>query len=183
MNQAATSTGLITFQQPRYLDERGYFTELFRTNHSQPDIQSTPFMQDNLSVSIQGTLRGMHYQTGDDRQCKLVIPIQGQIYDVVVDLRKQSPTFGQWFGFDLHADRGDQLFVPGEFAHGFYVTSEVAIVMYKCSSEYAPAAEASIHWNDPDLGIQWPLINQQPPLVSDKDQLAGSFKDAPTFDA
>jgi dTDP-4-dehydrorhamnose 3,5-epimerase len=123
------------------------------------------FVQDNRSHSIQGVLRGLHYQLRRP-QDKLVFAVRGEIFDVAVDIRRESPTFGRWFGTRLSAENHRQLFIPRGFAHGFCVLSRRADVIYKCSNRYAPGDEYGIHWADPEIGIAWPI---QSPLLSEKD--------------
>jgi dTDP-4-dehydrorhamnose 3,5-epimerase len=133
------------------------------------------FVQDNLSYSVQGTLRGLHYQH-PHAQAKLVQVLVGEVFDVAVDIRRGSPTFRQWTGHLLSDENKHQLYIPEGFAHGFYVLSETASVMYKCNDFYAPDCEAGILWEDPDLGIDWPFEN---PLLSDKDSKFPLLKDVP----
>lgn len=129
------------------------------------------FVQDNISRSHQGVLRGLHYQY-PDWQGKLVFPVAGEIFDVVVDLRPHSATCGLWFGVYLNAHDGGQLYVPEGFAHGFCVMSESATVMYKCTTPYNPSTEATLAWDDPTVGIKWPLLR---PVLSPKDRLGKSW--------
>ena len=138
------------------------------------------FVQDNLSVSVRHTLRGLHYQVKQP-QGKLVRVTQGKVFDVVVDLRRSSPMFGQSLGSVLSADNRDALWIPPGFAHGFLVLSEVAAFEYKCTDYYAPEHERAILWNDPDLGIDWPLSDGAEPLLSEKDAAATAFRDADTY--
>ena len=133
------------------------------------------FVQDNHSKSKQGILRGLHYQTVNT-QGKLVRVVAGEVFDVAVDIRRSSPTFGQWVGVLLSAENKRQLWVPEGFAHGFYVTTETAEFVYKCTDYYNPSVEQSIRWNDPDLGIQWPLVDGQLPSLSAKDADGKWFK-------
>ncbi len=133
----------------------------------------THFVQDNHSKSKQGILRGLHYQT-ENTQGKLVRVVSGEVFDVAVDIREGSVTFGQWVGVLLSAENKRQLWVPEGFAHGFYVTSEDAEFVYKCTDYYNPKAEHSLLWNDPDLAIEWPLVGE--PLLSAKDTIAIEFK-------
>ena len=163
-------------------DARGFFFESFNqkafneatgTNHQ--------FVQDNHSRSAKGVLRGLHYQT-EQTQGKLVRVVAGEVFDVAVDIRRSSPTFGQWVGVLLSAENKRQLWVPEGFAHGFYVTTESAEFVYKCTDYYNPSAEHSIRWNDPDLNIQWPLVDGQQPSLSAKDAEGKLFKDAVYFD-
>ena len=150
-------------------DERGFFMETWNQKKFEELVTGKPthFVQDNHSKSKKGILRGLHYQT-ENTQGKLVRVISGEVFDVAVDIRKGSPTFGQWVGEYLSADNNRQLWIPEGFAHGFYVTSDEAEFVYKCTDYYNPKAEISILWDDPDLFIQWP-INIKPTLSS-KDQ-------------
>ena len=138
------------------------------------------FVQDNHSRSAQGILRGLHYQT-EHSQGKLVRVTSGSVFDVVVDLRMNSATFGQWVGVELSDTNHRMLWVPPCFAHGFYVISESADFLYKCTDKYSPEHEQSIVWNDPTLNIDWPLVSGSTPQVSDKDSAGLLFKDAPYF--
>lgn len=138
------------------------------------------FVQDNQSKSSQGTLRGLHYQLNFP-QGKLVRVISGEVFDVAVDIRENSPTFGQWVGELLSAANHKQLWVPPGFAHGFYVTSEFAELSYKCTQYYHPEDDHSLLWNDPVIAIQWPLISGSP-LLSDKDQNAKTLQQAAIFE-
>ena len=139
-----------------------------------------PFVQDNHSRSARGVLRGLHYQLPPMAQGKLVRVVSGEIYDVAVDIRRGSKTFGQWFGVTLSADNKRQLWVPPGFAHGFVVTSDTADVIYKVTAYYSPEHDRGIRWNDPDIGIEWPLAGLQP-LLSGKDTNAPLLKDAEVF--
>lgn len=166
--------------EPRVFgDERGYFFE----SYNQAAVarllgRPVAYVQDNQSRSARGVLRGLHYQIRQ-AQGKLVRVLRGEIYDVAVDIRRGSDTFGQWFGLTLSADNHQQLWVPEGFAHGFYVLSEFAEVLYKTTDYYAPEHERCIRWDDPDLGIQWPL--EGAPKLSDKDLHGAAFKDAELF--
>jgi len=151
-------------------DHRGYFMETWRKSELESLGIKTGFVQDNQSRSVQKTLRGLHYQL-DHPQAKLVRVIAGEIFDVVVDLRKNSKTFAHWVGETLSAENRKQLWVPAGFAHGFYVLSEFAEIVYKCTEYYYPEDDRSLLWNDPELAIQWPLLDQQP-LLSEKDRTA-----------
>ncbi|CCQ10283.1 dTDP-4-dehydrorhamnose 3,5-epimerase [Pseudoalteromonas luteoviolacea B = ATCC 29581] len=161
-------------------DERGFFMETFREEWFKEHIANVEFVQDNHSKSSQGILRGLHYQT-EQTQGKLVRVTQGEVYDVAIDMRKDSPTFGHHVGVLLNAENKRQLWVPEGFAHGFYVTTESAEFVYKCTDYYAPQFEQSVLWNDPVLDIQWPLVNGQPPLLSEKDKAGLLLVDAPVF--
>ncbi|NQZ57843.1 MAG: dTDP-4-dehydrorhamnose 3,5-epimerase [Lentisphaeraceae bacterium] len=157
-------------------DERGFFLETFRQNEFEENCGKYSFVQENHSKSAKGILRGLHYQV-EQTQGKLVRVVQGEVYDVTVDMRQSSPTFGQSFGILLSAENKYQLWVPPGFAHGFYVTSEDAEFVYKCTDYYAPEYERSLLWNDPALKIDWPLVNDQTPQLSAKDEIGGLFKD------
>ncbi len=163
-------------------DDRGFFMETFRTEFFNQHCESRQFVQENHSKSKQGILRGLHFQTVNT-QGKLVRVIKGEVFDVAVDMRVNSPTFGQWVGVYLSEENKRQLWVPEGFAHGFYVTSEEAEFVYKCTDYYNPAAEVSIRWDDPTLGIEWPLVEGQKPALSTKDEQGLSFASAPYFDA
>lgn len=158
-------------------DERGFFMETYRQSWFSELGIATDFVQDNHSSSIKGVLRGLHYQI-QQAQGKLVRVISGDVYDVVVDLRENSPTFGQHVATVLSADNKEIFWVPPGFAHGFLVLSDKAEFVYKCTSYYAPDDERSILWNDPDLNIPWPLDDIGEPTLSVKDQNASAFSDA-----
>lgn len=156
-------------------DERGFFMETWQQEKFCELVANRTFVQDNHSKSKKGILRGLHYQT-ENTQGKLVRVVSGEVYDIAVDIRKSSPTFGQWVGVLLSAENKRQLWVPEGFAHGFYVTSEEAEFVYKCTDYYNPKAEHSIVWNDPSLAIDWPLDGE--PLLSDKDKNGRLLQDA-----
>lgn len=161
-------------------DERGFFLETFRESWFQKNVANVAFVQDNHSKSSKGILRGLHYQM-QQTQGKLVRVISGEVYDVAVDMRKSSPTFGQSFGVLLSAENKLQLWVPQGFAHGFYVTTPVAEFVYKCTNYYAPESEKSLLWNDPALNIKWPVPEGENPQLSGKDKLGTLFKDSEYF--
>lgn len=148
-------------------DDRGFFMETFRETWFKENIADVNFVQDNHSKSKQGILRGLHYQT-ENTQGKLVRVISGEVFDVAVDIRKGSETYGHWVGEYLSAENKRQLWVPAGFAHGFYVTSESAEFVYKCTDYYHPASEVSLAWNDKDIAIDWPIKGT--PLLSGKDE-------------
>ena len=173
--------GVMVVRSPVYQDARGYFTEVFHAARFAELGLPTAFVQDNSSRSHRGILRGLHYQI-DRPQGKLVRAASGSIFDVAVDLRRSSSTFGQWFGMTLSAGDGCQLWVPGGCAHGFLVLSDHADVSYKCTSLYEPKAERTIRWDDPDVGIAWPTLPGSHPGLSAKDANAASFADAPTYE-
>lgn len=162
-------------------DERGFFMETWQDQKFNELVCERRFVQDNHSKSRQGILRGLHYQT-ENTQGKLVRVVAGEVFDVAVDIRRASPTFGQWVGVLLSAENKRQLWVPEGFAHGFYVTTESAEFVYKCTNYYNPSAEHSILWNDPDLNIQWPLVDGQLPSLSAKDEAGTRFQDAVVFE-
>lgn len=149
-------------------DERGFFMETWQKKKFEELVtgKETNFVQDNHSKSKKGILRGLHYQS-ENTQGKLVRVVSGEVFDVAVDVRENSPTYGCWVGAYLSAENKHQLWVPEGFAHGFYVTSEEAEFVYKCTDYYNPNAEHSLLWNDSDIGIQWPLDGE--PLLSEKD--------------
>lgn len=157
-------------------DDRGFFMETWRQNEFEEKVSKGPctFVQDNHSKSKRGILRGLHYQS-ENSQGKLVRVTSGKVFDVAVDIRKGSTTFGKWVGVLLSADNKKQLWVPEGFAHGFYVISDEAEFIYKCTDYYNPAVEHTIKWNDPILDIDWPIANDDQPLLSEKDMLGIPF--------
>jgi dTDP-4-dehydrorhamnose 3,5-epimerase len=166
---------VILLEPKRFGDDRGFFMEMFHAKRYADLGISGPFVQDNFSRSAKGILRGLHFQE-PNAQGKLVQVLTGAVYDVAVDIRRGSPTFGRWVGVELSADNRRQLWVPAGFAHGFCVLSESADFHYKCTDFYSPGSEHGIAWNDPDLGIPWPVTS---PLLSAKDSAAPRLKDAP----
>lgn len=154
--------------------------ESWRQDWFNENICERRFVQDNHSKSYRGTLRGLHYQT-ENTQGKLTRVIAGEVFDVAVDMQRASSTFGQWVGVLLSAENKRQLWVPEWFAHGFYVTTETAECLYRCTDYYNPQAEHSVRWNDPELAIKWPLLNGKMPSLSVKDRDAQWFKNAITF--
>ena len=158
-----------------FKDDRGYFLELFSNERYEKSGVTGNFVQDNLSLSKKGTLRGLHFQYPKS-QGKLIYASKGEIYDVAVDIRRGSPTYGKWIGTYLSEKNKRQIWVPGGFAHGFFVTSEYAVVLYKCTDYYNPDTEQSIRWNDPFIGINWP---GKQILLSDKDSSAKYLQDIP----
>jgi dTDP-4-dehydrorhamnose 3,5-epimerase len=161
-------------------DERGFFLESWREDELAAEGITARFVQDNHSHSLQGTLRGLHYQL-ETPQGKLVRVVSGEVYDVAVDLRRSSPTFGRCVSGTLSSKNYRQLWIPPGFAHGFYVLSESADLLYKCTAYYAPAHDRTLRWNDPALDIHWPLIAGRPPLLSAKDAAAPGLGDAATY--
>ncbi|RQW82203.1 MAG: dTDP-4-dehydrorhamnose 3,5-epimerase [Methylococcus sp.] len=158
--------GLLLIKPDVYGDSRGFFQETWNLRRYTEEGLDRHFVQDNLSFSRKGTLRGLHFQN-PHAQGKLVYVLQGEVFDVAVDVRADSPTFGQWYGVTLSAENHQQLFVPEGFAHGFCVTSDTALFAYKCTDFYRPDLEFSLLWNDPELGIDWPVTD---PQLSDKDR-------------
>lgn len=165
--------------QPKVFgDERGFFLETFRDSWFRENIADVNFVQDNHSKSSHGILRGLHYQA-EQTQGKLVRVVQGEVFDVAVDIREGSPTFGQWAGAYISAENKRQLWVPAGFAHGFYVISESAEFVYKCTDYYHPESEYSLRWDDSEVGIEWPLVEGVKPQLSEKDRQGLSLADAP----
>jgi dTDP-4-dehydrorhamnose 3,5-epimerase len=164
----ATLPELMLFEPHVYEDARGTFVELYNLDDYAAAGLTAPFVQDNLSHSRRGVLRGLHLQH-PRAQGKLVTVLAGEVFDVAVDVRVGSPTFGQWAGFVLSADNAHQLWIPPGFAHGFCVTGEAALLLYKCTEVYVPEAERSIRWNDPSIGIDWPATS---PVLSARDAAA-----------
>ena len=163
-------------------DERGFFFESYNKKIFQEATGlNVEFIQDNHSKSIKGVLRGLHYQLPPRAQGKLVRVAQGEVFDVAVDIRKSSPTFGKWVGDILSAENKRQLWIPPGFAHGFVTLSEHADVSYKCTTVYHPASDCTIAWNDPDLAIDWPLSPGVAPLLSPKDHEGAAFAAATVF--
>lgn len=162
-------------------DERGFFLESYREERFAAAGIPARFVQDNHSASAQGVLRGLHYQI-KQAQGKLVRVIAGEIYDAVVDLRRSSSTFGRWLGVTLSAQNKNQLWVPPGFAHGFYVVSPRAEILYKASDYYAPQFERALLWNDPALAISWPLVDGKPPILSGKDAVGLPLSQAETYE-
>lgn len=180
MNVVPTQLPDVFLIEPRIFgDDRGFFFESFNAKVFQEKTGVNDlFVQDNHSRSLQNVLRGLHYQI-QQPQGKLVRALVGRIFDVAVDIRKSSPSFGQWVGYELSAENKRQLWVPAGFAHGFAVLSEVAEVAYKTTDYYAPQHERCILWNDPDLAIDWHLT--APPILSAKDQAGVPLKSADLF--
>jgi dTDP-4-dehydrorhamnose 3,5-epimerase len=170
---------VVLFEPKVFGDERGFFYESFNHRHFEEAIgRSVQFVQDNHSRSVKGVLRGLHYQV-QQPQGKLVRVVAGEVFDVAVDIRKNSVTFGQWVGAHLSAENKHQLWVPEGFAHGFLVLSESAEFLYKTTDYYAPEHERCIIWNDPQIAIQWPF--DTPPALSSKDQQGKSLSEADIY--
>lgn len=178
--QTTPIPGVLILEPKVFGDDRGFFFESFNRRTFQLDTGlDVEFVQDNHSLSAKGVLRGLHYQI-EHPQGKLVRVTQGEVWDVVVDLRRHSPTFGKSFGMTLSASKKQQLWIPVGLAHGFLVLSETAEFLYKTTDYWFPQAERCIAWDDPTLAIDWPLAGQ--PLVSDKDRQGLQFAAAPCFD-
>ena len=171
---------VISIEPKVFGDPRGFFIETYRAERFAEAGIPNIFVQDNHSGSRQGTLRGLHYQIRRT-QGKLLRVVVGEIFDVAVDIRRSSPTFRQWVGVTLSADNKRQLWVPPGFAHGFYVLSEWAELVYKATDIYAPEWERTILWNDPEIGIEWPIIPGTEPLLSEKDTKGTPVSDADLF--
>lgn len=161
-------------------DARGFFLEAWHANRYEAAGIALPFVQDNHSRSVQGTLRGLHYQVVRP-QGKLVRVTAGEVFDVAVDLRRSSATFGRWVGAVLSAANHRQLWVPPGFAHGFYVLTPSADLMYKCTDFYAPEHDRTLRWDDPDVGVAWPLLSGQSPMLSAKDAAGLALSEAPVY--
>lgn len=179
--QATNIPDILLITPQVYGDERGFFMETYQAREFMDAGILYPFVQDNHSGSQCGTLRGLHYQI-QHAQGKLIRVVSGEIFDVAVDLRRSSPTFGKWVAMTLSSHNKLQLWVPPGFAHGFYVLSEWAEVIYKTTEYYAPQWERCLLWNDPQINVQWPLINGQPLLISSKDAQGKGFHNAEVYD-
>jgi len=178
MEKIATPIADLYILEPKvFRDDRGYFVELFNQQKFQDLGFTCQFVQDNQSCSTFGVIRGLHYQLAPYAQTKLVRAVSGRIFDVAVDLRKGSPTFGKWFGVELSDDNFRQLLIPRGFAHGFSVLSETAIVHYKCDSLYHPQSERGINYNDPSLAIDWRIPTDRA-IISPKDKMWPNFDKA-----
>lgn len=172
--------GLLVLEPRVFGDDRGFFYESFNARRfAELTGVTLPFVQDNHSRSAKGVLRGLHYQI-QQAQGKLVRATAGSVFDVAVDMRKSSATFGQWYGLELSAENKKQMWIPPGFAHGFVVTSDAAEFLYKTTDYWAPEHERSVLWNDPAIGIAWPALDAAP-LLSGKDQAAVLLADAEVF--
>jgi dTDP-4-dehydrorhamnose 3,5-epimerase len=169
--------GVLIIEPSVFSDTRGFFMETWNQNRYIAAGMSASFVQDNLSFSRCGALRGLHFQH-PNAQAKLVFVLHGEVFDVVVDIRNGSPTFAQWVGIILSADNKRQVYIPEGFAHGFYVISETALCAYKCTDFYNPQAEGGIAWDDLDIGITWP---SDKPILSEKDQNYPRLKEIPPY--
>jgi dTDP-4-dehydrorhamnose 3,5-epimerase len=167
--------GLIVLEPKVFGDSRGFFMELWnRRSYREAGIDAD-FVQDNLSRSRRGTLRGLHFQN-PNAQGKLLQVLEGEVFDVAVDLRRRAPTFGRWYGVALSAENRRQFYVPPGFAHGFAVVSETVLFHYKCTGFYSPKDELAIRWNDADIGIEWPFMD---PVLSERDAKALRLQEVP----
>ena len=174
MNILQTSIHSLLVIEPRVFgDSRGFFLETFQSRRYHEIGVPTDFVQDNHSRSVKGVLRGLHFQRNHP-QGKLVYVVRGAVFDVAVDVRKDSPTFGQWYGVTLSDENHRQFYLPPGMAHGFCVLTDKADFVYKCTDYYHPEDEGGIIWNDPDIGIEWPITD---PIISDKDVLNPFFRD------
>lgn len=179
MNIEHTPLGGVAIIRPDIFgDDRGFFVETWNKKTFADLGLPVDFVQDNHSRSRRGTLRGMHFQT-EHTQGKLVRVTQGEVFDATVDVRADSPTCGQWFGITLTGAGGEMLWIPPGFAHGFYVLSDTADFLYKCTDFYHPQSEISLAWDDPSVGIEWPLPDNTPPELSAKDTNARRWNDIP----
>lgn len=182
MNLIDTGLKDVICIEPRVFgDARGFFMETWRQSWFEEQGITATFVQDNHSLSRKGILRGLHYQIRQP-QGKLVRVVRGEVFDVAVDLRRNSPTFGRWVGLSLSADNKRMLWVPPGFAHGFLVLSDEAEFVYKCTTYYAPEHDRTLLWNDPDIGIDWPLHGLGDVVLSDKDRNGTTFKHADLFE-
>lgn len=182
MKVIQTNLSDVLIIEPRvFSDARGFFMETYHLQKLEALGLHATFVQDNHSRSQWGALRGLHYQI-QHTQGKLVRVVAGEIFDVAVDLRRHSPTFGQWAGARLSADNKWMMWIPAGFAHGFYTLSEWADLLYKATDYYAPDWERTLLWNDPQIKIDWPLVNGQPPIVSPKDAQGQRLVEAEVFE-
>ena len=172
--------GVLVLEPKVFNDARGYFFESYNERDFNTLVGNVNFIQDNESRSQYGVLRGLHFQKGEHSQAKLVRVVRGKVYDVAVDLRKSSPTFGKYVGVELTEYNHRQFFIPRGFAHGFAVMSDIAVFQYKCDNFYAPESEGAIMWNDPDLNIKWP-VEADKIILSEKDKHHPFLKDSEYF--
>ena len=167
--------GLLILEPKVFGDSRGFFMETWNLRRYREAGIPLDFVQDNISFSRRGTLRGLHFQN-PSAQGKLLHVLQGEVFDVAVDIRHSSPTFGKWHGLILSAENKRQFYIPPGFAHGFAVLSETALFQYKCTDFYSPSCEVTLQWDDPEVGIQWPVDS---PLLSDKDRKGLGLRELP----
>ncbi len=173
--------GLCVIEPTVHRDERGYFTETYNLNDMKAEGLDMVFVQDNQSMSAKGVLRGLHFQK-QYPQGKLVRVLRGKVFDVAVDLRSGSRTYGKWFGVELSEENMKQFYIPEGFAHGFYVMSDTAIFAYKCTDFYHPGDEGGLLWSDPEIGIEWPIESGTELIISEKDQKWLGLKDTFKFE-
>jgi dTDP-4-dehydrorhamnose 3,5-epimerase len=178
--ESTSLPGVVKIIPAVHADSRGFFMETWQAQNFAAAGIGASFVQENYSQSVKGTLRGLHYQINAP-QGRLVRVIHGAVFDVSVDLRKSSPHYGQWVGEILSADNRQQLWVPPGFAHGFLALTESAGFQYQCTEYYAPEFDRSIRWDDPDIGIEWPLSDDEQPVLSEKDTAAPLLKDAEIY--
>ncbi len=172
---------VIVIRPKVFEDPRGFFTDTWHRKRFEQEGIDANFVQDSHSGSAAGTMRGLHYQI-KHAQGKLIRVVKGEAFDVAVDIRRSSPDFGQWTGEVLSAGNRKMIWIPPGFAHGFLVLSKTAEFEYKCTDYYAPQHERTLQWDDPDIGIDWPLLEAEKPLLSDKDALGLPLKDAEVYD-
>ena len=164
--------------EPRvFADDRGFFIETYKASEFSTAGITETFVQDNHSLSSKGVLRGLHFQTAPHAQGKLVRVVSGAVWDVAVDLRKESPTYLNWYGVEISAENHRMFYIPPGFAHGFLTLTDNTHFLYKCTAEYAPEADGGIRWDDPEIGVDWPFEPGQVPDVSDKDGKLPYLKD------
>jgi dTDP-4-dehydrorhamnose 3,5-epimerase len=172
--------GVVAITPPRFGDHRGYFSEVFKDAWFRENVADVTFLQDNESLSAQpGTVRGLHFQTPPFAQGKLVRCLAGRIMDVAVDIRTGSPSFGQWISWELSSENGAQLWVPPGFAHGFATLEPNSIISYKVTAPYSPQHDRGVAWNDPAIGIRWP-VDEKDMVLSDKDRSLPRLADVPS---
>jgi dTDP-4-dehydrorhamnose 3,5-epimerase len=182
MNYIQTAIEGVWIIEPKIIaDARGYFMETFKEEEFRAHVGDVRFVQENESMSTYGVLRGLHGQAGEHSQAKLVRVLKGKVYDVAVDMRRSSPTFGRYVGVELSDENHRQFFIPRGFAHGFLVLSEQAVFNYKVDNHYAPQAEVAVRYDDPHIGIKWD-IDPDKIILSDKDRVHPLFADAYRFD-
>ncbi len=172
--------GLCVVEPSVFGDDRGYFMETYNYNDFKAEGLDMVFVQDNQSMSVKGVLRGLHYQK-QFPQGKLVRVVSGKVFDVAVDLRNDSETYGKWFGVELSGENKKMFYIPEGFAHGFVVLSDEAVFAYKCTDFYHPGDEGGILWSDPEIGVEWPTRPDAKLIISEKDQKWGGLKDAFKF--
>lgn len=172
--------GLCVVEPAVFGDDRGYFMETYNYNDFKAEGLDMVFVQDNQSMSVKGVLRGLHYQK-QFPQGKLVRVVSGKVFDVAVDLRTGSETYGKWFGVELSGENKKMFYIPEGFAHGFVVLSDEAVFAYKCTDFYHPGDEGGILWSDPEIGVEWPIEPDAKLIISEKDQKWGGLKDAFKF--